>query len=392
MKKILFAAALLFLGLGSANAQSTYSDGTQQTAEGLYVSKFTDNWYIAPKIGYNHPMDYDHMFPLNASLGVKFGKNFSPMFGFNFEIGTSFNDNGYRVDHTAHYQDPTQPNYGSIYRTKSTVHSHTFFTQVFFGLNGTINWTNIFSSYQENRKWEVGSELGVGWNQFCGDPVIVPADNSGDDDELMAKTAMTVQYNFGGASKPWSIFAEPAIYWNLTNGPGDAIHFNKTTASISLQFGMMYKFKTSNGTHNFKKLALNNDEINQLRAELAKKPKEVIKEVVKEVPVQTTETREFLLDNLYIVTYQQGKSVLTRDNKDQLDNIKAGSHVEIIGTASPEGPKELNERLSQSRADVVADYLEGRGIIVDRAVGRGVQGITSNRLAIVYVVKGPDAK
>jgi hypothetical protein len=33
----------------------------------------------------------------------------------------------------------------------------------------------------------------------------------------------------------------------------------------------------------------------------------------------------------------------------------------------------------------VADYLRDRGVIIDEATGKGVQGTTSNRLAIVYV-------
>ena len=31
------------------------------------------------------------------------------------------------------------------------------------------------------------------------------------------------------------------------------------------------------------------------------------------------------------------------------------------------------------------NYLSGRGVIVDEATGKGVQGVTSNRLAVVYV-------
>ncbi|MBQ2060998.1 MAG: OmpA family protein, partial [Prevotella sp.] len=65
--------------------------------------------------------------------------------------------------------------------------------------------------------------------------------------------------------------------------------------------------------------------------------------------------------------------------------IAAGKHVEIVGTASPEGSAEKNQILSQDRANAVKSYLEGRGVIVDSAVGKGVQGTTSNRLAIVTV-------
>ena len=154
---------------------------------------------------------------------------------------------------------------------------------------------------------------------------------------------------------------------------------------------MNYKFLTSNGTHNFKKISLNelNNQINDLRSQLAAKPqevvKEVIKEVVKEVPVMQTEIKTFTSENLYFVTFQMGKSILTVANMRALSRIAKGSHVEIVGTASPEGNKELNDRLSQARADAVAAYLSSRGIIVDSATGEGVKGVTSNRLAVVFV-------
>ena len=130
-----------------------------------------------------------------------------------------------------------------------------------------------------------------------------------------------------------------------------------------------------------------NDEINSLRDQLNAKPKEVvkevIKEVVKEVPTQVNQT--LCIDNLVFVTFAQGKYDLTNEAKNALDAVKSGRHVQIIGTASPEGPKDLNDRLSQNRANVVAKYLQGRGVVVDEAKGQGVQGVTSNRLAVVYV-------
>ena len=46
---------------------------------------------------------------------------------------------------------------------------------------------------------------------------------------------------------------------------------------------------------------------------------------------------------------------------------------------------DLNDRLSQSRADEVAKYLQNKGVVIDSATGKGVQGVTSNRLAVVYV-------
>ncbi len=73
------------------------------------------------------------------------------------------------------------------------------------------------------------------------------------------------------------------------------------------------------------------------------------------------------------------------ETKKALKSISAAKHVQVVGTASPEGSQEINDKLSQARADVVAQFLQERGVIVDEATGKGVQGNTSNRLAVVYV-------
>lgn len=363
MKKAILALGLAVLGFGSANAQT-----------GLEKAKFFDNWYLGAKIGVSTPLTFNHTFPLNPNFGFKLGKNFSPVFGANIEGLANFGDNRFVTEIPQNL----------------VLNSKTFVKSFNLGLNGTINWTNLFLGYNENKVFEVGTELGVGFVHYYGDKGIINAkDNFGDNTDLTAKTSMTFAWNIGGASQPWQVYVEPGIYWNLTHGPQDAVQMDKRCAQLAVQVGFNYKFKTSNGTHNFKKIDVTplNDEINDLRAQLAEKPKEVIKEVVKikEVPVEKETNKTVRIDNLYFVTFQQGKSTLVADMKKALNNIKSGSHVEVVGTASPEGSKELNDRLSQARADVVADYLKSRGVIVDSASGKGVQGVTSNRLAVVYV-------
>jgi outer membrane protein OmpA-like peptidoglycan-associated protein len=361
MKKILLAAAFVAMGLGSANAQT-----------GLQTSKFLDNWYLGAKAGVSTPLTFNHTFPLNPNFGIKLGKNFSPVFGANIEALAGFGDNQFVAQVPEHM----------------VLDSKTFVKTFNLGLNGTINWTNLFLGYNENKVFHFGTEAGIGWGTYFGDRGhINDANNWGDNDDLTAKTSLTFTWDLGGAAKPWQIYVEPGIYWNLTHGPKDAVQFDKRAAQLALQVGFNYKFKTSNGTHNFKTLDLTaaNNEINDLRAQLAKKPKEVIKTVTKEVPVEKTTTNTVRMDNLFFVTFQQGKSNLTAAAKKSLDKIKEGSHVEIVGTASPEGSKEINDRLSQARADVVANYLKGRKVNVDSATGKGVQGVTSNRIAVVYV-------
>ena len=108
-------------------------------------------------------------------------------------------------------------------------------------------------------------------------------------------------------------------------------------------------------------------------------------ETVEKIVYKESGNRSIKVENLVLVTFEQGKSTLTDDAKRALNSVPSGSHVQVIGTASPEGDAERNQILSENRAQGVADYLSSRGVIVDSAVGQGVQGNTSNRLAIVYV-------
>ena len=354
MKKLLFTVSMLAMGMSSLHAQVAYQK-----------AKILDNVYLGAEVGGSTNLRFSPVFPLNGMFGLKLGKLFSPVWGANLEIQTAMGDNGF-------------------------ANSHTFFKGINYGVNFTTNFVNIFTDYDPQRRFELSSEIGMAKGIIYGDPDLILDENMGDDDELTCKTGLIFAWNLG-QKRAWQLYAEPAIVWNLTPGPGDCVRFNKNYALPMLMVGMNYKFKTSNGTHNFKILNADelNNQINDLRAQLAAKPKEVVKEVVKEVikevPTHTESVQEIRIDNLVFVTFQQGKSILTADAKKALDNIKAGRHVQVVGTCSPEGSKELNDRLSQARADVVADYLKGNGVIIDEATGKGVQGVTSNHLAVVYV-------
>ncbi len=367
MKKLFIALSMLAISVGSASAQVAYER-----------AKLLDNIYVGVEGGITTPMTFNSFFPVNTTLGVKAGKWFSPMFGANVEVLMSFGDNGFYT--------------GSKTKGLGMLNSHTLIRSLNVGINGNVNLTNIFYEYRPNRFFELIADAGVGYAVLYGDKNLVNKDNQGDDTELTAKTGLQFAFNLGN-KKQWQLYAEPAVLWNLTHGPGDAVQFNKNAAQLGLFVGLNYKFKNSNGTHNFKvyDITAMNNEINSLRDQLAAKPKEVIKEVVKEVVKEVTKetpkttVKEIRVADLIFVTFAQGKYFLTTKDKIALNKIAKDRHVQIVGTASPEGPKELNDRLSQARADEVAKYLESRGVIIDSATGEGVQGTTSNRLAVVFV-------
>lgn len=361
MKRILFIASMFFVGISNLQAQVAHEK-----------AKFFDNFYISPEIGATTNFHFNPTFPLNGAAGLKIGKSFSPILGLNIEGLAGFGNNGFCVD----------------WPTKRYMNSKTFIKTLDLSINGTVNFTNIFSEYRPDRIFELGFEAGIGYAYLFGDQILTSYDNLGDNNETILKFGLPISWNLG-EQKAFQIFLEPVILWNLTHGPGDAFHPSGAVAQTGLLLGLKYKFKNSNGTHNFKVYNINdmNNELNDMRTQLAAKPKEVVREVVKEVvkEVPTTSVQEVRVENLLFVTFQQGKSILTKEAKKALDVVESGKHVQVVGTASPEGSKEFNDKLSQARADVVADYLKSKGVIIDEATGKGVQGVTSNRLAVVYV-------
>lgn len=377
-----------------AAAAMAVSASAQVTVEG---SKLTDNIYVGINGGVGVITTHNKwMKNLMPNFGVRVGKNITPIFGIAID-GTAYM--GLRQEN---------PLVGN-----SNVLS-TGFKAVNTSVLGTVNFNNLICGYKgEPRAFEVTGLFGIGWFHTFGShngtrllelPIYyfdqnnyIPGRYDNDEkvyvsqNKLSSKVALNFAYNFGSA-KQWQVYVEPSMTWIFGN------HYHATRPGVQtsdpaydinhsifgVNAGLVYKFKNSNGTHNFKIAQLRDqaeiDELNRIINELRnRKPEVVTKEVVKEV------VKEVSIDDLVFVTFAQGKYNLTNEAKAALDKVKEGAHVQIVGTASPEGSKELNDRLSQNRANVVADYLKGRGVVVDEAIGKGVQGTTSNRLAIVYV-------
>ena len=355
MKKIILMLTLIMSVLVSANAQVA-----------IEKSKITDNIYVGVGGQVSTPTDLNGVFPLNSALNVFVGKEITPIVGLNVEYTNWFGSHA---------------NGGKSARFDN-IGAHNAIRGFFLGLNGTINLTNLFLDFQGGRNFEVQTITGLGWGH-----AFIPHQSDELMDDLCAKTGLNFLFNLS-KNRAHSLFIQPAVLWNLTN-PGasrDNVAFNKNGSQLALTLGYIYHFKNSNGLHTFKlhdvgalysELDAKNAQINAMREELAKKPKVVIKEVVK--------AKDVNVESVYFVAFAQGKSDLTFDGEAILNNIIQGKHVTIIGTASPEGTEERNMELSQERANVVANYLKNRGVIVEDANGVGVQGENSNRLAIVHV-------
>jgi hypothetical protein len=333
MKKILLMLAL-FSAVATANAQIATEN-----------SNAFDNVGAGITAGVSAPLDFNSVFPLNTNVGLKITKDITPVIGFQIEGLVVLNDN--------HFSD-----------LKTAVKA----TNV--GLNGALNLSNALWGYKGTpRAFEVSAVGGLGWMRQWE----IWHNN------LTAKTGLDLAFNLG-KNKAHSFVLTPAIYWNLNKF--DAIQFNKRGSQLALNLSYVYHFKTSNGTHHFKTydvgaMTSEIDRLNGALSECEKREPKLVERIVEKKVVVPTNTEWF-------VQFAQKSAELTAEAKATLDKIGEDLVVDIIGTSSPEGDAEFNQRLSEKRAAVVADYLTKRGVKVNSWVGKGVQiGNATNRLAII---------
>ena len=362
------------------------------SAQTVAESKTFDNIYVGINGGVaTKTTGHKWLSDLDPNAGLRIGRYFTPVFGL-------------AIEGNAYFSNKPWGSTGTVVRATNA------------SLLGTVNLSNWFGGYKgEPRTFEVSALYGLGWMHVFTNNKFLEAATSENRNRMTSKAALDFAFNFGSA-KQFQFYVEPSINFaflgkshshNVAATPAGNTYpaynvdyrykatsqagqpaYNINNSFVQLNAGLVYKFANSNGTHNFTivtprdqaEIDALNAQINELRN---RKPEVITKEVVKEVP--SVKVKELSVSDLVFVTFAQGKSNLTREAKAALNNVKEGSHVQVVGTASPEGSKEINDRLSQARADVVANYLKSRGVNIDDATGKGVQGVTSNRLAVVYV-------
>jgi outer membrane protein OmpA-like peptidoglycan-associated protein len=358
MKKITFVIAMV-ASVCSANAQNV----------GYVGNKFFDNWSIGIQGGVYEPTYGQNIIKdMRPAINLDIQKQLTPVFG----VGVSYlvginannaNQRSYTFANPFYFPAKTVFDFGNL------------------SVNGLINLNNLFAGYKgQPRVFEVVARAGVGWGYVFGDKV------KGQKLRNAVTSTFGLDLNFNlGAAKAWQINVKPQITYYAGS---EGLHVKRS--SVQLLAGLTYKFKTSNGTHNFAiveprdpaEIDALNAQIANLRSELAKKPKEVIKEVIKEVEKPVTKTVEGT-KLAPVVIFRQGKSVIDASQKPSVAMIanymKAHptSKVRIQGYASPEGKADFNQKLSENRAKAVADMLtKTYGISADRITSKGM-GVTT---------------
>jgi outer membrane protein OmpA-like peptidoglycan-associated protein len=345
-----------------AAAMLTASASAQRTA--VTANKAQDNWYIGINAGAATPMqkfgDKGFMKGIAPKAGLRIGKNLTTVFGIALDADFYL---------------------GSKTDSKSMMGSKTFLNSLNLDVMATFNLMNAFAGYKgEPRTFEMIALAGGGWDHQFG----VSKANG-----LNTKFALDFALNLG-EKKAWQVYIEPAAIFTLQNWTGNGavstpndMMFDSRKGILQLSAGVNYKFGTSNGTHNFAKEQLRDQaEIDALNAKInaAKAEADAAKADAAAKNAKIAELQKALNDcmnkpaaaavvkqeraNLQpSVIFKQGKSVVERSQEANLEMIakymknNKDAKIKISGYASPEGSKELNQKLSEKRAEACKTIL-----------------------------------
>ena len=336
----------------------------QMNAQTVLESKNFDNWYIGVNGGANVDAKEFKFDEMNFQAGLRLGRWFTPVVGLAVEGQTFFGNKG-----------------GLEFNTK------TFPKVTNLSLLGTLNFNNWFGGYAGTaRPFEIIAIAGLGWmRDWCSK-----------DNAMSSKIGLDLAYNFG-SDKQFQLYLEPALVYNIADAGIDRVAYNINRALFTASLGLNYKFGNSNGTHNFKIAELRdqaeidglNAQINGLRADANAKDGQIaanaktiadLKAKIAECearPVEVVQPKSNVLQPTVI--FRQGKSVIDPAQYASVEMIAnyMKNHPEakltVSGYASTEGTAELNQKLSEQRADAVKNALVKKyKIAADRITTEGL--------------------
>ena len=379
-------------------AAATFAANASAQGTAITSNKAGDNWYVGVNagvstvLGKNAANSFDGGFfkSLAPTFGVRVGKNLTTVFGLAADADMHFKSN-----------DKWYPGNKTLVEDLSV------------NLLGTFNLSNLFATYTgEPRSFEVIALGGFGWeHDFCH----LPKTNG-----LNSRVAVDFAFNLG-AAKAIQLYLEPSLTYNLkswvggvdesavagvlgANIPGMKYDINRSYFSIKA--GLNYKFGNSNGTHNFAKAQLRdqneidqlNAKINELRADNSAKDGKIAagNRTIADLQAQLTacQNKPAPTAKVQVVkeTTQLQPIVIFGVGKSTLDNAGYAScemvakylrnhkdtKIIVKGYASPEGDAAKNQKLSEARANAVKNALVKRyKIAADRIEAQGL-GATSD--------------
>lgn len=343
MKNFIFMimAALCSIMTVSAQSQSNYCGS----------SKFFDNVSIGVVGGVETNLN-DWNAPHGAVAGIVLNKEISPNFGVTFEGNTNINGLRNWASDASHFHCANTFDGLSVYLTPR------------------VNLTNALLGYKGSpRKFELEAVAGPGYGFWLHDEY----------NALLVKAGLNLNYNLSNA---FTVTLRPAVVYNLD---ANNAHFDTRNAVAQLSAGIVYHFKTSNGTRSFKKAKLYsqsevdalNAKIKDLQSNLETANKAVKTNVINTVDTVYTESPSSL-GNVVSFTLNSAKVDETQmanlDNAVRILKENPDLKVTLKGYADKNtGSATYNKRLSVRRAEAVKKVIVDKyGIDTDRIDVLGV--------------------
>jgi outer membrane protein OmpA-like peptidoglycan-associated protein len=354
MKKLFLMCAAALLTV-SASAQKTT----------ITSNKAGDNWYVGANVGIATPISeytvnkesWGRLKGFAPKLGLRAGKNLTTVFGLALDADLFIESSA-----------------------KSMMKQSTFIDALNVDVMGTFNLSNAFAGYQgQPRAFEVIGLIGGGYSHAFG------VAQSG----VNLKGAVDFAFNLG-AAKALQIYVEPALVIGQPNptwkNPLRKLN-GKWNGIGQISVGVNYKFGNSNGSHNFMIEQLRdqaeidglNAKINELRADnkakdgkIAADGKAIADLKAQLAACQARPARTIVEERIIkevnatlqpIVIFGQGKTTVDAAGMASCEMVAKymknhpDSRVKILGYASPEGSKEVNDRIAKQRAESVKNVL-----------------------------------
>lgn len=335
MKKIFSILCALLMSMTMFAQQSNYAGS----------SRFFDNWSVTVQGGYcTHLNSFWSGHNAGAPMGlVGLDKYINPWLGLGGDTRLYFG-------------------------TGCDLHNnHTVVDGINLNTHVKFNLANLLLGYDGHRKFfEPVLYTGLGWNHMICQSLLDQPDH-GNYNYMTYRAGLELNFNLG-KSRAWALQLNPSFVWNNDNN----FKLNRNKGYFDLTGGVVYHFKTSNGTHDFTKAKLYsqaevdhlNLHINELQGltrsqqDIIETQKEQIKSIKRDtvyVNVPTEASNKFY--------FKQGSSDLTGDVSELASSLKeSGAVCVITGYASKEGSEKVNTKLAEVRANVLKQALRKAGV------------------------------
>ena len=399
MKKTILLAAV---ALGAITAQA------QQVVE---APKFFDNWSVSLVGGATNSIEGNAFWgDMRGVVGIEIEKQVTPILALGIEGNWGINTS-----------------YGV---------GHNVFDDQYAGVYGAINLNKLFGACKcKTQLFEIEAVAGAGWGRTYDCNWSMDHNNwytadsrtyTGFDHNFFA-TKAGLNFNFN-VCKEVTVSFKPSMVWNMSDAHqwNTSASYDSHKARLNLMAGVTYHI----GNKGFKcvrpydqaEVDALNAQINELRAqnevcnsnlnnaknnaarlqkELDECNKKLAQKPKTEVVTKTVVDRQTQLNSIVNVFFGKNSSKVAASQKPNVEMVanylksNPEATVEIRGYASPEGSVEINQELSEARAQSVKNMLvKTYGIDSDRivnAAGYGVGTIfeepTWNRVSICILDK-----